>query len=114
MKIWLIAGLFALAVMLSAFQGIPRCTSVDPETAKTGTVVTAKGENLGKASIAEVYLTATVPSFSFFLSFEKESEPEKNVFCQICRMRRKASARYLSGTGDFVRGDNPGHVTERR
>ncbi|MBZ5609025.1 MAG: IPT/TIG domain-containing protein [Acidobacteriia bacterium] len=47
-----------MAITLWAFQGLlPRCTSVDPDTGKTGDTVTAKGENLGKSNIAEVYLT---------------------------------------------------------
>jgi len=57
MRTWLIAGLIAMAVGLWAFQALPRCTSVEPENGKTGDTVTAKGENLGKGGIAEMYLT---------------------------------------------------------
>ena len=57
MKTWLVAGLIALAMVLGAFQSLPRCTAVDPDTAKVGDVIAAKGENLDKGSIAEVYLT---------------------------------------------------------
>jgi hypothetical protein len=57
MKSWLMAALLALTVALQAFQGLPRCTSLDPEMAKAGDTVTAKGENLAKNNIAEVYLT---------------------------------------------------------
>ena len=55
MRIWL--GLMALAVLLTASVPIPRCVSVDPETGKRGDVITAKGENLNKAIVAEVFLT---------------------------------------------------------
>ena len=57
MKTWLVAGLVALAMVLGAFQALPRCTSVDPDTAKVGDSVAVKGENLDKSAIADVYLT---------------------------------------------------------
>ncbi|HVT91853.1 MAG TPA: IPT/TIG domain-containing protein [Bryobacteraceae bacterium] len=40
-----------------AFQGSPSVTIVDPDTGKVGDAVTAKGANLGKSHVAEVYLT---------------------------------------------------------
>lgn len=57
MKTWLMAGLLAFAILLYAFQELPRCTSLEPDTAKAGATVSIKGENLNKNSIAEVYLT---------------------------------------------------------
>jgi hypothetical protein len=45
----------ATAIALWAFQGLPRCTSVDPLSGKAGDTITAKGENL--KNIAEAYLT---------------------------------------------------------
>jgi hypothetical protein len=57
MKSWLVAGLVTWAMALGAFQALPRCTSVDPDTAKVGDLVAVKGENLNKANISEVYLT---------------------------------------------------------
>jgi len=57
MKTWLMAGLLACVMLLFAFQGLPRCTSVEPDTAKVGATVSVKGESLNKSSIAEVYLT---------------------------------------------------------
>jgi hypothetical protein len=53
------ALLIALSLLtaLLAFDGFPRLTSVEPDTGKTGDVVSAKGENLDKSSIAELYLT---------------------------------------------------------
>lgn len=57
MKTRFIAGWLGFAMLLLAFQGLPRCTSVEPDTAKAGTTISAKGENLDKNSVAEVYLT---------------------------------------------------------
>ena len=57
MKTWLVAGLIALAMVLGAFQSLPRCTGMDPDTGKAGDTIAVKGENLGKANISEVYLT---------------------------------------------------------
>ena len=34
MKTWLVAGLVALAMALGAFQSLPRCTAMDPDTGK--------------------------------------------------------------------------------
>src|SRR5260370_12799951 len=42
---------------LCGFQGLPRCTVVDTETGKTGDPTSAKGENLDKGNMAELYLT---------------------------------------------------------
>jgi len=56
-KSWLIAGLVCTALALSAFQAMPRFTTVEPDTGKVGDLISAKGENLEKTHIAEVYLT---------------------------------------------------------
>ena len=57
MKSWLVALLVGAAMVVYAFQALPRCTAVDPDTAKSGDTISAKGENLSKSTIAEVYLT---------------------------------------------------------
>jgi hypothetical protein len=57
MKTWLVAGLIAVAMVLGAFQSLPRCTALDPDTAKVGDSITVKGENLDKDNISGVYLT---------------------------------------------------------
>jgi hypothetical protein len=51
--------LLLLAACLASYAqaGMPRMTSVDPDTAKIGDAVVATGENLDKASVAKVYLT---------------------------------------------------------
>src|SRR5271170_7517962 len=55
MRTWL--GLIALATLLVAAPPVPRCTSVDPDSGKSGDVISAKGENLSKASVAQIFLT---------------------------------------------------------
>jgi len=49
--------LAALAASLVAWEVFPRIASVEPDSGKAGDVIAAKGENLGKAGIAELYLT---------------------------------------------------------
>jgi hypothetical protein len=49
--------LAALAASLAAWDAFPRVTTVEPDTGKVGDMVSAKGENLGKTGIAELYLT---------------------------------------------------------
>ena len=62
MKTWLIALLLIAALLLvtgalAAFQGMPRCTAVDPDTAKTGDTVNVTCENVSKSTVADLYLT---------------------------------------------------------
>jgi hypothetical protein len=61
MKKWLIALVAIPALLLpgalSAFDGLPRCTAVDPETAKTGDTVNVTCENVSKSTVADLYLT---------------------------------------------------------
>jgi hypothetical protein len=57
MKTWLIAVLLISCAALLAFQGQPRCTAVDPDTAKTGDTVNATCENVNKSTVADMYLT---------------------------------------------------------
>jgi len=46
-----------MAMTLGAFHTLPVCNSVNPESAKKGQTITVKGENLGKAGVAELYLS---------------------------------------------------------
>jgi|SRR5581483_343936 len=57
---------FVLALLLTGVLGIaiaaadsktPRLTSVEPDTGKVGDTATAKGENLDKDVVADLYLT---------------------------------------------------------
>src|SRR5690348_8836693 len=57
MRTWLLAGLIGMAVALGAFQGLPHCTAVDPDSGKKGDAITAKGESLGKNGVGELFLT---------------------------------------------------------
>jgi hypothetical protein len=57
MKTWLFAALFGVSVSLCAYQGFPRLTTVEPDTGKVGDAISAKGENLGKSSLGELYLS---------------------------------------------------------
>ena len=56
-----VVSLFLLALLaaasLCAWQAFPRITTVEPDTGKAGDAISAKGENLSKASIADLYLT---------------------------------------------------------
>ena len=74
MRTWLVATLLCMAVALYAFQALPRCTSVDPDTAKVGDVVSAKGENLDKKSAADVYLTDGSKDTKAAISEQSETE----------------------------------------
>jgi hypothetical protein len=50
--------LFALAIPQTLFpESMPRMTTVEPGTAKVGDVLNVAGENLGKANVAQLYLT---------------------------------------------------------
>jgi len=58
MKVSFILSVLVMACLsLHAQRGMPRMTSVEPETGKAGDILTVSGENLGKAQVAELYLT---------------------------------------------------------
>jgi IPT/TIG domain len=58
MKLSLLVSLLLAASFAAYAQTVnPRMTSVDPDTAKRGDVVTVTGENLGKTVVAKLYLT---------------------------------------------------------
>ena len=62
--------LFAATLVLFAQEAMPRMSSVEPSSGKSGDVVVVTGENLDKANVAKVYLT--------------DSKNEKNdVVCEI-------------------------------
>jgi hypothetical protein len=74
MRTWLVATLLCMAVALYAFQALPRCTSVDPDTAKVGDVVSVKGENLDKKNSADLYLTDGSKDTKAAISEQSETE----------------------------------------
>ncbi|HUJ21550.1 MAG TPA: IPT/TIG domain-containing protein [Bryobacteraceae bacterium] len=45
------------ALVLYAQQPMPRMTSVEPDSAKAGDIVTVSGEHLSKGEVVELYLT---------------------------------------------------------
>ncbi len=79
MKTWLVAGLVATALGLLAFQAMPRCTSLEPDTGKKGDTISAKGENLDKKNIAEMYLTDGSKDFPVKISEQTETEVKFTV-----------------------------------
>ena len=71
-----------LSPALFSFGGFPRVTNVEPEAGKVGDIVSAKGENLDKSSIAEVYLTDGSHDMQVQIAEQTETEikfkvPEK-------------------------------------
>jgi IPT/TIG domain-containing protein len=74
MRTRLFAVLLGMVLALGAFQPLPRCTSVDPETGKKGDTITAKGENLGKSGIAELYLTDGKNDTKVAMSAQSDTE----------------------------------------
>ena len=53
----LLLAALAAPAPLTAQETIPRCTTVEPLSGKVGTEILVTGENLGKAYVAEFYLT---------------------------------------------------------
>jgi hypothetical protein len=59
MKRWLRAAcvLMLAAMLLAGYQAYPRIASVEPDTGKTGDMASAKGENLAKKVVGELFFT---------------------------------------------------------
>jgi hypothetical protein len=58
MKLSFLAPLLVAACMVVyAQQAMPRMTTVEPASGKTGDVITVSGENLEKTQVSKVYLT---------------------------------------------------------
>ena len=53
----LVVLLFAAPLVLFAQEAMPRMSSVEPTSGKTGDVIVVAGENLDKANVTKVYLT---------------------------------------------------------
>jgi hypothetical protein len=53
----LLLAAIAAPTPLTAQEAIPRITTVEPTSGKVGTDIVVTGENLGKATVAELYLT---------------------------------------------------------
>jgi hypothetical protein len=52
-----VALLWAATPVLLAQDTVPRFTTVEPMEGKAGDMITANGENVGKTTVAELYLT---------------------------------------------------------
>ncbi len=68
----LLACLFALC--LPAFQGFAKVATVEPESGKQGDIASAKGENLGKTAICEIYLTDGKNDFKAVITEQSSEE----------------------------------------
>lgn len=53
----LLIACFCLVALLAADTKSPRVTAVEPDTGKVGDAAVAKGENLDKDVVADLYLT---------------------------------------------------------
>jgi hypothetical protein len=49
--------LLAAGIAVNAQQAMPRMTTVEPQSGKTGDVIAVSGENLGKDAVAKLFLT---------------------------------------------------------
>ena len=74
MRIWLVVTLLCMAGALLAFQGLPRCSTLEPDTGKVGDVISLKGENLDKKSSGDVFLTDGSKDVKVVISEQSESE----------------------------------------
>jgi hypothetical protein len=74
MRTWLFVTLLCMAVVLYAFQALPRCTSIEPDTGKVGDEISVKGENLSKKSCADVYLSDASKDIKVAVSEQSETE----------------------------------------
>lgn len=57
MKLSSVLLLFAATLVLYAQEAMPRMSTADPSSGKSGDVVAVTGENLDKANVGKVYLT---------------------------------------------------------
>ncbi len=63
-----------IAVSLLAFDTFSRLVTVEPESGKEGDIASAKGENLEKAKICEIYLTAGTKDVKAAITEQAEGE----------------------------------------
>ena len=57
MRLSIVVSVLLAASTLALGQGMPRMTTAEPPSGKTGDVIVIAGENLQKDSVAKVYLT---------------------------------------------------------
>jgi hypothetical protein len=68
-----------LSPALLSFAGFPKVTTVEPDTGKVGDIISAKGENLDKSSIGEVYLTEGSHDLKVQITEQTETEVKFKV-----------------------------------
>jgi hypothetical protein len=74
MKTLFVVALICLAAALYAFQPLPRCATLDPDTGKTGDAISVKGENLGKKNVADLFLTDGAKDTKVSMAEQSDSE----------------------------------------
>lgn len=63
-----------VALVMPGFEGFSKLSSVEPESGKVGDTVTAKGENLDKSKVAEIYLTDGTKDFKGTITEQSDTE----------------------------------------
>jgi len=67
--------LCSLAILsLAAYDGFSKLVSVEPDTGKEGDVVSAKGENLDKSKIGQLFLTDGTKDTQATITEQSDSE----------------------------------------
>jgi hypothetical protein len=69
----LVLGCFCALTLSKAFDGYARLASVEPESGKVGDEASAKGENLDKSKICEIYLTDGKNDFKAVITEQTEA-----------------------------------------
>jgi IPT/TIG domain len=73
MKTWFVVALVCMVVALYA-QGLPRCATLEPDTGKTGDMISVKGENLDKKSTGDLFLTDGSKDTKVSIAEQSETE----------------------------------------
>ena len=63
-----------VALVMPGFEGFSKLSSMEPESGKVGDIVTAKGENLDKSKVAEIYLTDGTKDFKGTITEQSDTE----------------------------------------
>ncbi|HVX66294.1 MAG TPA: hypothetical protein VHA11_06825 [Bryobacteraceae bacterium] len=69
--------LFGAAVLLA--QAVPQMKSVEPDTAKSGDVLTVTGENLDQGNVADVFLTDGKNDFKATITAQENASLKMKV-----------------------------------
>ena len=69
----------ATPAYLTAQETIPRCTTVEPMSGKVGTEFVVTGEHLGKAIVAELYLTDGTNDIKLVISEQTDTTLKSKI-----------------------------------